>query len=246
VKRIVLTAVAALSAAMIGPLAAQAAGFSDWAAVVVAGDNHAHDGGPAEVFDNGRKDIVNDLVAIGFSRDNIVQFSVSPGSHPGTEESSAGAVSSALCDLSARTKAGCFVYITSHGAPDGVLVGGALWAPGDLATAIDNACGGRPTVVMISACYSGVFVNPLKSPERLVVTAARPDRTSFGCGNTDRYTYFDQCVLESFNSTGDFVSLAQAARSCVSTREKTMGALPPSDPQINLGPAAATQLPHWR
>jgi hypothetical protein len=223
-----------------------AAGFSDWAAVVVAGDNHAHDGALAEVFDNGRKDIVNDLKAIGFATENIAQFSVSPDTHPGTQDSNPGSVATALWDLSSRTSGGCLVYLTSHGSPDGILVGGSMWGPNEMATAIDNACGGRPTVVMVSACYSGVFVRPLSAPERLVVTAARPDRTSFGCGNTDRYTFFDQCVLQSFAGAADFVGLAEAARTCVATREKAMGAVPPSEPQIFLGATAATQLPRWR
>jgi hypothetical protein len=225
---------------------AEAAGFADWAAVVVAGDNRAHDGSPAEVFDNGRRDIVSDLVALGFNRDNIAQFSVEPDSHPGTQASDPGNIASTLFDLSSRTSSGCFVYITSHGSPDGVVVGSGLWSPKKLAHAVDNACGGRPTVVMISACFSGVFVPVLTAPERLVVTAARPDRTSFGCGNTDKYTYFDQCVLQSFSSTGDFPDLATSAKSCVASRERQMGATPPSDPQIYLGSAAATQLPRWR
>jgi hypothetical protein len=99
---------------------------------------------------------------------------------------------------------------------------------------------------MISACFSGIFVPPLAAPERLVVTAARPNRTSFGCGNTDKYTYFDQCVLESFSRTGDFPDLANQAKACVATREQQMGAKPPSDPQIALGATAATSLPRWR
>jgi len=225
---------------------ASAAGFGDWAAIVVAGDNHAHDGSPSEVFDNGRRDVVADLLALGFSRDNIAQFSVAPESHPGTQSSDPGSISSALWDIASRTSAGCFVYITSHGSPGGVLISSGLWAPSKLARAVDNACGGRPTVVMVSACFSGIFVPALSSPERLVVTAARPDRTSFGCGNTDRYTYFDQCVLESFSRTGDFPSLANDAKACVASREKAMGVGPPSDPQIALGATAATQLPRWR
>lgn len=240
-KRFVLWA--AFAASLSVP--AEAAGFGDWAAVVVAGDHRAHDGSQAEVFDNGRRDIVNDLVALGFDRENIAQFSVEPGLHPGTQSSDPGNIASALFDLSSRTSSGCFVYITSHGSPEGVVVGDGLWSPKKLAHAVDNACGGRPTVVMISACFSGVFVPALASPERLVVTAARPDRTSFGCGNTDKYTYFDQCVLQSFSSTGDFPDLATGAKACVASREKQMGAVPPSDPQIALGATAATALPRW-
>jgi hypothetical protein len=224
----------------------QAAGFADWAAVVVAGDNHAHDGSLSEVFDTGRREIAKDLSAIGIPRDNIVQFSVTPASHPGTLDSDPGSIASTLWDLSSRTSGGCFVYLTSHGSPDGVVVGDNVWSPEQMATAVDNACGGRPTVVMVSACYSGVFVAPLAAPERLVVTAARPDRASFGCGSTDRYTYFDQCVLQSFGTAADFAGLAQAARNCVATREQQMGASPPSEPQVALGNTAASALPHWR
>jgi hypothetical protein len=240
-RRLALAAVALLFS-----ISAHAAGFSDWAAVVVSGDNHAHDGSYAEVFDNGRRDIVADLLGIGFKPENIAQFSLTPGDHPGTQRTDPGAIASTLWDLSGRTSAGCFVYITSHGSPDGVLTGDGLWAPNKFATAVDNACGGRPTVVMVSACFSGIFVRPLASPERLVVTAARPDRTSFGCGNTDKYTYFDQCVLESFGRTADFPDLAAAARACVASREKAMNATPPSEPQIYLGATAAAQLPRWR
>jgi hypothetical protein len=236
----------ALAAALFATAPVSAADFSDWAAVVVAGDHKAHDGSPAEVFDNGRHDVVADLLAIGFKPDNIAQFSTIPGSHPGTQQSDPGDISSALWDLSSRTAAGCFIYITSHGSPEGVVIGDGLWAPAKFAHAVDNACGGRPTVVMISACFSGIFVPPLAAPERLVVTAARPNRTSFGCGNTDKYTYFDQCVLESFSRTGDFPDLANQAKACVATREQQMGAKPPSDPQIALGATAATSLPRWR
>src|SRR5579871_5752070 len=62
-----------------------ASGFSDWGAVVVAGDWHAHSGAPSEVFDNARRDIAADLVRIGFSPANVVQFSVRPARYPEIE-----------------------------------------------------------------------------------------------------------------------------------------------------------------
>src|SRR5665811_1947526 len=31
--------------------------FSDWAAIIVAGDDHAHSGAHSEVFDNARRDL---------------------------------------------------------------------------------------------------------------------------------------------------------------------------------------------
>ncbi|WP_430648720.1 C13 family peptidase [Bradyrhizobium neotropicale] len=39
----------------------------------------------------------------------------------------------------------------------------------------------RHKVVVISACYSGVFVPRLANPYLLVITAADADHPSFGC-----------------------------------------------------------------
>ena len=52
--------------------------FGDWAAVVVAGDWHAHSGGPSEAFDNARRDVAQALSAPGFAPANLRQFSVRP------------------------------------------------------------------------------------------------------------------------------------------------------------------------
>ncbi len=81
-------------------------------------------------------------------------------------------------------------------------------------------------MVVISACYSGVFVPILAGSNRMVLTAARPDRTSFGCGEADRYPYFDQCVLESMPAAPDFAALGRAAQRCVATREQAETADP--------------------
>ena len=75
---------AVLFAALISapPAFAAAPSFANWAAVVVAGDWHAHSGAPSEVFDNARRDIAADLTRIGFSPYNVVQFSVRPARYP--------------------------------------------------------------------------------------------------------------------------------------------------------------------
>ena len=53
-----------------------------------------------------------------------------------------------------------------------------------------NASGARYRVVIISACYSGVFARALAGPRTLVITAAAPDRPSFGCEDGATWTYF--------------------------------------------------------
>jgi len=221
--------------------------FSDWAAVVVAGDWHAHDGSPSEIFDNSRHDVSADLLALGFSRDNVQEFSVRPERYskdsPGPSDSQT--IANALWDLSNRTSAGCLVYFSSHGSPDGLVLGEATLSPDSLRTILSNTCADRPTVVIISACFSGVFVKPLEAPNRMILTAARPDRTSFGCGATNRYPYFDECVLSAWPGTTDFPGLGRAVQACVAAREKKEHMTPPSEPQLWLGPSVANALPQW-
>ncbi len=38
-------------------------------------------------------------------------------------------------------------------------------------------------IVVVQACYSGSFVDNLAAPDRMVITAAAADRTSFGCAS---------------------------------------------------------------
>src|ERR1700761_110850 len=149
--------------------ASSAAGFSDWAAIVVAGDNHSHSGAHSEVFDNARKDISADLVRLGFSPGNILQFSTETAAQPGTDPSDKRTIANELWDLSNRTSAGCFIYFTSHGSPEGIVLGDDTFTPTGMAATISNACAGRPTVVFVAACFSGVFIGPLSAPERFVM-----------------------------------------------------------------------------
>lgn len=225
---------------------AAAADFSDWAAIIVAGDHRAHDGGDSEVFDDGRYDIGVALQRLGFKRDNIEEFSTQPQkySSPAPLQSDPGAVASSLWDLSNRTSAGCLIYFTSHGSPDGVVVGDDIFSPKDFARMVNNACASRPTVVVVSACFSGVFVPYLRGANRFVLTAARPDRTSFGCGQANRYTFFDECFLSSIGATHDFPDLAVETRRCVASREVKENMSPPSEPQVAIGTGVAA-FPRW-
>jgi hypothetical protein len=225
-----------------------AAPFADWAAIVVAGDWHDHSGGPSEAFDNARRDVSSDLLRLGFAPDNIEQFSVRPDNYPRQRPlaSDAHTIATSLWDLSNRTNAGCLIYFTSHGSPDGIVMGNGIYAPDSLSQMLDNTCSTRPTVVIISACYSGVFVPALQAPNRMILTAARPDRTSFGCGQTDRYPYFDQCVLQMLPASADFLGLGRNVQACVAAREKAEHVGPPSEPQLWVGQTAQTSLPRWR
>jgi hypothetical protein len=246
--KFVAVLVTALAAQFVVPAAVAAGPFADWGAIVVAGDWHAHDGGPTEVFDNARRDIATDLVWLGFRRDNVEQFSVNPDRYPRERPlpSDRHTISNALWDLSNRATGGCFLFFTSHGSPDGIVMGADIDPPASLSQVLDNDCGDRPTVVIISACYSGAFVQALQAPNRMVLTAARPDRSSFGCSQSLRYTFFDQCVLEALPASSDFPGLGRLIQACVAAREKKEHMAPPSEPQLWVGETALTTLPRWR
>ena len=118
-----------------------------------------------------------------------------------------------------------------------------LMSPDALSKMVDRACGSRPTVVILSACFSGVFLKPVSDANRAVFTAARSDRTSFGCGESDRYPYFDDCFLKNFSHAHDFIELGREVQACVAEREVETGMSPPSEPQLSVGSGLRPVLP---
>jgi hypothetical protein len=214
--------------------------FAGWAAVVVAGDDQgAHDGRPTRAFDNARRDVVTALEQRGFPAANIVQFSLHPDLYPADHagHSDLAPIGAALRALASRAPSGCLVYFTSHGSPDGVIVDDKIVPPASMAAMVRAACGAKPTAVIISACYSGVFVPALAAPNRFVFTAARSDRSSFGCGESDRYPFFDGCVIQDLPLARDLIGLAGLVRGCVAAREEEEGMRPGSQPQLSVGEA---------
>ena len=240
--RTVFVGLVAILSTAISP--ASAGPFDAWAAIVVAGDYRAHSGAPSEVFDNARRDLVKALKQIGFAENNIQHYSVQPERDPDTHpmRSDAQAIHDNFKTLAQKAPAGCFVYVTSHGAPLGIVMGETLIPLRAVGDIVDDACSNRPTVVIISACFSGMFIPVLHNDNRMILTAARPDRTSFGCGEANQYTFFDQCILESLPMSQNFPGLADKARECVAAREMAEMATPPSEPQLYMGSAVAALL----
>jgi hypothetical protein len=226
-------------------LAAPAAAnqFSNWAVLVVAGDNRAHSGKPSQVFDNGRRDLVKAFTGIGFAPANVEQFSLNPG--PAAHPTDFGAIANTFWDLSSRAPGGCLIYFTSHGTPDGIVVADKVVNPPTMAAMVNNVCGSKPSVIVISSCFSGQFVPALAGDNRIVITAARADRTSFGCGEMNQYTFFDDCFLRAMPLASDFAAVGDLVRECVAVREQQMNATPPSEPQVAIGPKVALTL-RWK
>ena len=59
----------------------------------------------------------------------------------------------------------------------------------------------------------------LKKPNRIILTAARSDLTSFGCSSEVEYTYWDSCLVESLPNAIKWKSLAADVVSCITRKE---------------------------
>ncbi len=143
------------------------------------------------------------------------------------------------------------LYFTSHGTEDHTLLVDMDPLPLDQIGASDLAkiLHEQPfkwKVVVVNACYSGGFIPPLKSPGTLVITAARSDRSSFGCGSDSDITYFGRAFLvNGLGQSADFIDAFGQAKAQISQWEKRDGFMP-SEPQIAIGRGIEKQLLLWR
>lgn len=97
---------------------------------------------------------------------------------------------------------------------------------------------GKPTLLLISACYSGSFIAPLAGPSRIILTASAKDRSSFGCQFQSTNTYFIDALINQPTSLDlSIVQLMDAAKLEVDKKEKEQKLSPPSQPQIAVGRA---------
>jgi hypothetical protein len=143
------------------------------------------------------------------------------------------------------------MFLTSHGSADHELHV-ALddlpldpISPQDLRTALDSA-GIEWRILVVSACYSGGFIDALSSPRTLIITAARQDRPSFGCGVTSEITWFGQAFLvDGLNATLDLPAAFTQARRDIRARERERDERP-SWPQLVLGDEMAERLERLR
>jgi hypothetical protein len=209
-------------------------------AVLVAGDD------AQAVFDNGVARMAERLAAAGVQARRLAASdrAVAAGAAPAT-------LSNVLAEIGAMDAGrgeGCFVFITSHGLPRrGLVLARAkeVLSPAALDRALEQGCGPAPTVVVASGCYSGAFAAaPMARPNRIVLTAARPDRPSFGCGANFTYTYFDECFFDSLEISPNWQAAFSKTRDCVGRREATLKERP-SDPQGYFGTAVASLPLPW-
>jgi hypothetical protein len=131
-----------------------------------------------------------------------------------------------------------FLILTSHGSPAGLAVKAGrltqMLTPANLADMLART-GVRHKVVVISACYSGVFIPPLANADVLVITAADAEHPSFGCQDKAKWTYFGDAFFNvALRKAKSLKDAFAVARELVLKRELRQR-FEPSNPQMAGG-----------
>jgi len=206
---------------------------TSWQVVLAAGDD------AEPVFDNATREVSRRLAAAGVPAGSIHRLSASaPELAAGAEPATAEFLLRRIADLPAQPGDRCLIFLTSHGER-----GSGVWlarsnralAPDELARALSRGCAAVPTVVIVSACYSGGFATgKMARSNRIVLTAARGDRPSFGCQAHRTYNFFDECLLGALPQAATWRSVFDGADRCVRRIKHTLG-MRPSEPQSYFG-----------
>jgi len=140
-----------------------------------------------------------------------------------------------------------FLALSSHGGKDGTLVVSSelgYWR--DLEAkhlaAMLRESGIRWRVIVVSACYSGTFIEPLRDEYTIVFTAASADRKSFGCNDRRALTYFGEAFYrDALPQAASLRAAFEKARAAIIERE-TGEEITPSYPQAHFGKAIEQRL----
>ena len=140
-----------------------------------------------------------------------------------------------------------FLYLTSHGSTaKGLSV--RMWPlePCELdgagLRALLDEAHIKWRVIVVSACFSGSFIAPLRSDTTLVATAAAANRMSFGCECGNDFTYFGRAYFhEALRDTHSFLAAFDRARAAVLRREEAERRRS-SCPQLFVGGAMRAKL----
>src|SRR6266404_1539990 len=140
-----------------------------------------------------------------------------------------------------------FLSISSHGSQEpSIAVSNSGFpltslTPEDLEEALRES-GIQWRVIMISACYAGGFIDALRDPKTIVITAAAKDRTSFGCSNDSDLTYFGEAFYrDALPGAKSLHEAFEAAKKAITEREHREHETP-SNPQAYFGAEIEAKL----
>jgi len=151
-----------------------------------------------------------------------------------------------IAELMDRREDVLVLYTTSHGAALGIVYNdgdqgfGAISPTRLWSVLAQLGIGNR--LLMVSACYSGVFVPMLQSDTTAILTASSADRSSFGCQADNDWTFFgDALVNHALRKRQPLAAAAEQAQREIAGWEKR-GKLDPSRPQVAIGAGATRWL----
>ena len=132
-----------------------------------------------------------------------------------------------------------FLFLTSHGSS--YLLSTKFYPLGlndltadDLKEALAKS-GIKWRVVVVSACYSGSFIDTLRDANTLVLTASSATANSFGCSDLADWTYFGKAYFdEALRRTYSFSDAFDTAVKSIAAREASEQ-LKASEPQMHMG-----------
>ncbi|MBX3593234.1 C13 family peptidase [Sphingomonas sp.] len=131
------------------------------------------------------------------------------------------------------------LYTTSHGAPFGIVYndGDEGWgaiSPTRLARILSDL-GIQRRLLIISACYSGVFVPVLSGAQSAIFSAAASDRSSFGCVSENDWTFFGDAAINHALRKPQPLGAAMTEATALIGQWEKQGNLKPSLPQQSVG-----------
>ncbi len=209
--------------------------------------------GTEEVFRRESKFIENLFTAQYNNRTTAIYLANSQRSlaeHPMATRTSIKAAIERIAERMDKNQDIFFLYITSHGSKNKTISldhnGLALadidakWL-GDLL----KTTGIKHRVVVLSACFSGGFIDDISDENTLIMTAASAKKTSFGCADDSLFTYFGKAFFnESLKPGVDFEQAFYQARNLVEAWEKEQK-ITPSEPQIKPNERVTHQVKRW-
>ena len=204
----------------------------DWKSLFISGDHSIAN------FDVGRLDLAKMFDGLGIREENQIHLTSSADYIDQAHGvANLANIQTAFESFNLQDNGACFVHMTSHGIKNGGFYLSRDYAlqPSTLAKLVNENCGDKPSVILISACYSGQFItNQLAGDNRIILTAAIYDRPSFGCSPDYKYTFWDSCLLEEVPHSNTWTEAYENIKSCISKKEEELGARP-SLPQGYFG-----------
>ena len=210
---------------------------AEWKSVFISGDDSIPN------FDNGRKVISSMFAPLGADENNQIHLTSEKSLvNKNVKLATLNNIALSFKNLNIdQAEDSCFLFMTSHGIKNtGFYLSSGnegyrdALTPNQLKAVLDNTCGRAPTVVLISACYSGQFIEKLAASNRIILTAAIKDRPSFGCSADTTYTFWDECVIEAIPQTKTWEELYTNVKGCIERKEGDLG-FKPSLPQASFG-----------